>query len=125
MSLISLQVQPHNLMKRSSSSRLLKTFGGWTDHQLPDGTVIWISPARQICITTPDSALLFPTLTHPTHSTTRTAMMPTRRTTRAQNHHQRITQERRNTINEREANQQLANWERALRMAKDGPPPPF
>ncbi|ORB42312.1 hypothetical protein BST39_09985, partial [Mycobacterium paraseoulense] len=52
-------------MKRSSASRthhLVKTFWGWRDQQLPDGTLIWTSPARRTCVTTPGSALLFPSL---------------------------------------------------------------
>jgi hypothetical protein len=28
--------------------RLLKTFWGWDDMQLPDGTVIWVLPERNV-----------------------------------------------------------------------------
>ncbi len=41
---------------------LIKTFWGWSDQQLPDGTVVWTSPSRHTYVTTPGSALLFPQL---------------------------------------------------------------
>ena len=43
---------------------LLKTFWGWQEKQLPDGTLILTSPAGQTYVTTPGSALLFPSLCH-------------------------------------------------------------
>ena len=43
---------------------LLKTFWGWADQQLPDGTLILTSPAGHTSVTTPGSALLFPSLCH-------------------------------------------------------------
>ena len=95
---------------------LLKTFWGWSDKQLPDGTVIWTAPSGQTYVTTPGSALLFPSLTVPTGDLPasserpedgcgeRTAMMPNRRRTRRQDrsagvraeraHNQRIRKER-------------------------------
>ena len=74
---------------------LVKTFWGWRDQQLPDGTLILNSPAGKTYVTTPGSALLFPSLCAPTgdlppvdpqrnHFGDRTAMMPKRRRTRAQ-----------------------------------------
>jgi len=87
---------------------LIKTFWGWRDRQLPDGTVIWRSPAEQTYVTTPGSALLFPSLCAPTGelappTPTRagrcaepTAMMPKRRRTRAQNRANYIADQRRN-----------------------------
>ncbi|HTY32110.1 HNH endonuclease signature motif containing protein, partial [Mycobacterium sp.] len=75
---------------------LLKTFGGWRDEQLPDGSVIWRLPDGHTYVTTPGSALLFPSLCAPTGDppqpaatpakahAERTAMMPKRRRTRAQ-----------------------------------------
>jgi Domain of unknown function (DUF222) len=85
---------------------LLKTFWGWHDEQLPDATVIWTSPAGARYITTPGSALIFPNLTVPTeaivpaprrtdHPGDRTAMMPRRPRTRAQQRTAAITAERR------------------------------
>jgi len=38
----------------------LKTFGGWRDTQLPDGTVVWVSPAGRTYRTVPAGADLFP-----------------------------------------------------------------
>jgi len=74
---------------------LLKTFWGWQDRQLPDGTVIWTLPDGQTYVTTPGSAHLFPTLTAPTGPCAgRTAMMPLRKTTRARNRAARIAAER-------------------------------
>ena len=45
---------------------ILKTFWGWRDRQLADGTVIWALPGQQTYVTTPGSALLFPSLMAPT-----------------------------------------------------------
>ena len=45
---------------------LLKTFWGWHDYQLPDGTMIWTLPDGQTYVDHPGSALLFPTLCAPT-----------------------------------------------------------
>lgn len=73
---------------------LLKTFWGWQDLQLPDGTVIWRLPGGQTCVTRPGSALLFPDLTRPTGAGERTAMMPRRKTTRSANRAHRISAER-------------------------------
>lgn len=38
----------------------LKTFGGWHDEQLADGTVVWTSPSGRIYRTSPAGADLFP-----------------------------------------------------------------
>ncbi|MBI2699913.1 MAG: HNH endonuclease [Mycobacterium sp.] len=88
---------------------LMKTFWGWTEKQLADGTLILTSPAGETHVTTPGSALLFPSLcravggmpapeaqTPPAdHCAERTAMMPTRRRTRGQDRAQRVAAERR------------------------------
>ena len=106
---------------------IIKTFWGWRDCQLPDGTVIWDLPDGQTYITLPGSALLFPALMTPTgalpvkpqppdpeSSAEREAMMPPRSRTRAQNRSQRIAAER--------------NHNRQLRQAAEAqlptPPPP-
>ncbi|ORW74651.1 hypothetical protein AWC23_04525 [Mycobacterium saskatchewanense] len=94
--------------------------------------MILTSPAGQTSVTTPGSALLFPSLCHavggmPTLETPpddycapRTAMMPTR--TRAQHHAARITTERRH-------NRQTRLGASAARgpddATGDGEPPPF
>ena len=43
----------------------LKTFGGWLDTQLADGTVIWTSPAGQTYRTSPAGSDLFPQPSRP------------------------------------------------------------
>lgn len=43
----------------------LKTFGGWRDVQLPDGTVIWIAPHGSMYATAPGGVELFPRLGPP------------------------------------------------------------
>lgn len=106
---------------------LLKTFGGWRDQQLPDATVIWTLPDGHTYVTTPASALLFPTLCAPTGDLPpptrpadtgrcgeRTAMMPKRRRTRAENRAARIAAERRHNRRTRLAAQ----------TAHPAPPPP-
>jgi hypothetical protein len=75
---------------------LIKTFWGWREQQLPDGTLILTSPAGQTHVSTPGSALLFPSLCDATGALPapeadlpadscgeRTAMMPKRRRSRA------------------------------------------
>src|ERR1700736_5115891 len=78
-----------NLKCYCRTHHLVKTFWGWHDQQLPDGTIILTSPSGHTYITTPGSALLFPSLCRPTgelaspetgpsvdHCGERTAMMP-------------------------------------------------
>jgi hypothetical protein len=88
---------------------LVKTFWGWQEKQLADGTLILTSPAGRTYVTTPGSALLFPSLCRavggmpapeadprpPEYCGDRTAMMPKRRRTRAQDRAQRVAAERR------------------------------
>ena len=101
---------------------LLKTFWGWLDRQLPDGTVIWTSPSGQTYTTKPGSAILFPSLCRPTAPITtpaatttpaepsRDLAMPRRTHTRTQNRHRAIETER-----------QLNNAD----IAERNKPPPF
>ena len=49
-----------NLKCLCRKHHLLKTFWGWLDRQLPDGTVIWTAPSGQTYTTHPGSRLLFP-----------------------------------------------------------------
>ena len=126
-----------NLKALCRKHHLLKTFGGWRDKQLPDGTVIWLLPDGCTYVTTPGSALLFPSLCAPTgdlppsHSDgtqprcgDRTAMMPKRRRTRAQNRAHRINGERRQNHNAREA-QLVSYLGPAPPGGSDTEPPPF
>jgi hypothetical protein len=108
---------------------LIKTFWGWHDQQLPDGVVIWRSPSGQTYVTTPGSALLFPSLCAPTGTlgpvpsrlrpVDRTAMMPKRRHTRAQNRTHYITTQRRHNRQAR----QTASYGPAPPGDDDEPPP--
>ncbi|OBI40638.1 HNH endonuclease signature motif containing protein, partial [Mycobacterium sp. E796] len=88
---------------------LIKTFFGWTERQLADGTLILTSPAGHTYVTTPGSALLFPSLCRGVggvfpaaeadppveYCDQRAAMMPKRRRTRAQDRAHRVATERR------------------------------
>ena len=76
------------------TNHLMKTFGGWHDIQLPDGTVIWISPSGRKYVTKPGSRLFFETWDTTTadlpppsivvpNTGDRGLMMPRRRRTRA------------------------------------------
>jgi hypothetical protein len=109
----------------------VKTFWGWRDRQLPDGTVILESPSGQTYVTTPGSALLFPGLCRSTGDLPapqaerpplddcgdRTAMMPKRHRTRAQTRATRIATERRQ-------NHQARTIRRPYRLSYFGPAPP-
>lgn len=105
-----------NLKLLCRTHHLVKTFWGWRDQQLADGTVIWTAPSRHTYVTAPGSALLFPSLCRPTGDPPtpqahpamaglgdRTAMMPKRRCTRAQEHTYRVATERRANHNARTA----------------------
>jgi hypothetical protein len=118
---------------------LVKTFWGWRDQQLPDGTIILISPSKQIYITTPGSALLFPSLCHSTGSipapetdlprdycADRTAMMPKRRRTRAQDRARRVATERKQNHDDRMARRaQRPSYFNLPPPHPDDDPPPF
>ncbi|WP_422747362.1 DUF222 domain-containing protein [Mycobacterium sp. WMMD1722] len=105
---------PHGLTHASNTKclcrihHLLKTFwtgaDGWADQQLPDGTVVWTSPAGRTYTTAPGSRAFFPqwdtasaalkipnTGAIPDKSG---VMMPKRRRTRAQDRDQRIKAQR-------------------------------
>jgi hypothetical protein len=118
----------------------MRTFLDWREKQLADGSVIFTLPDGQTYVTTPGSALLFPTLCAPTgqlqvphpsvddRCTDRTAMMPKRRRTRAQNRAQRIEAERRENRQCREARRQARDafyFELLSPTEGDGEPPPF
>jgi hypothetical protein len=114
---------------------LVKTFWGWRDRQLPDGAVILQSPSGHVYVTTPGSALLFPSLCRSTGNLSalnadprrrvqhgdRTAMMPKRRRTRAQDRAARVAAERghHQRVREREKHREK------LRIIANDEPPPF
>jgi hypothetical protein len=109
---------------------LIKTFWGWTEKQLAAGTLILTSPSGHIYVTTPGSALLFPSLCRSVggmpapeaeppqdYCAERTAMMPKRRRTRAQDRAHRVAAERRQYHQARVAR-------RAESVTAAGPAPP-
>jgi hypothetical protein len=97
-----------NLKCYCRTHHLIKTFLGWSEQQLADGTLILTSQGGQAYVTTPGSALLFPSLCRavggfpaveadppqPEYCAQRTAMMPKRRRTRAQDRAARVATER-------------------------------
>ena len=114
---------PGNLKCLCRKHHLLKTFwvgrGGWSDEQLPDGTIVWTTPTGRRKHVPPGSRVLFPNwdTTTPIPTTTKVAEthMPGRELTMPQRARTRADQLRRSVEAERACNQQhdLAN------------PPPF
>ena len=117
--------------QRTKLAELLKPV-----RQLPDGTLILTSPAGRTYVTTPGSALLFPSLCHavggmpapeadlpPDHRAQRSAMMPKRRRTRAQNRAHRIAVERR--ANHQARQTRRAEYSNTGPAPPDDDPPPF
>lgn len=97
--------QASNLKCLCRKHHLLKTFWGWSDGQLQNGTVVWTAPTGQTYTTHPGSRLLFPMLCRPTAAVhapvdvpsaqaSRGLMMPRRRSTRAQDRVKSIEAER-------------------------------
>ncbi|CAN3126638.1 DUF222 domain-containing protein [Mycobacterium sp. smrl_JER01] len=99
--------QASNLKALCRKHHLLKTFWGWRDVQVPDGTLQWTSPGGQIFTTHPGSRVLFPALCRPTapvvvepgspeKGTRPTGLgMPRRTRTRAQDRARHIADQRR------------------------------
>jgi hypothetical protein len=129
-----------NLKCLCRTHHLVKTFWGWQEQQLPDGTLILTSPSGRTYVTTPGSALLFPSLCAPTgeigpptpragdHCAERTAMMPKRRRTRAQDRAHRVATERRQNHQARQTQRrerQAAYFGPAPPADGDDEPPPF
>ena len=113
---------------------------GWAEQQLPDGTLILTSPAGRTYVTTPGSALLFPSLCYsvggmPTpeadpppadYCAERAAMMPTRRRTRAQDRAYRVATERRHNRQARLARKaRTHDYFGPAPPTDDDDPPPF
>lgn len=95
---------PSNNSLKCRIHHLLKTFCGWTDLQLPDGTIRWTSPRGRTYTTTPAGARFFPQLATPTGklelpnspppNPNRQLAMPKRKRTRAQDRAYRVERER-------------------------------
>ncbi|WP_197420439.1 HNH endonuclease signature motif containing protein, partial [Mycobacterium sp. NAZ190054] len=118
-----------NLNCKCRSHHLAKTFGdGWRDEQLPDGTVIWTTPAGKRYTTVPGSRLFFPAwdtstaelppMSQPPPDPGRTAKMPRRGRTRAAENTARIKAERDYNAAQRALEQHRA-------PAAERPPPDY
>jgi hypothetical protein len=129
-----------NLKCYCRTHHLVKTFWGWREQQLPDGTLILTAPSGHTYVSTPGSALLFPRLCRPTgelpappnhpppqYCGERSAMMPKRRRTRAQDRAQRIATERRHNHDARIARraEHFSDFGPAPPDTEDDDPPPF
>ncbi|MGN6336150.1 HNH endonuclease signature motif containing protein [Mycobacterium sp.] len=131
-----------NLKSYCRTHHLVKTFWGWRERQLPDGSLILTSPAGQTYVTHPGSALLFPGLCRPTAELSlparasassercgdRGAMMPKRRRTRAQDRAHRVATERRQNHQARRGKlrqREPAYFGPAPPADGDDDPPPF
>lgn len=112
-----------NLNCKCRTHHLAKTFDdGWRDEQLPDGTVIWTTPARQRYTTVPGSRLFFPSwsttttelppMDQPPQDPDRSAKMPKRRRTRASDRAARIKAERADNATQRALAEQEMRAER-------------
>ena len=127
---------PSNNKHYCRTHHLIKTFfggaQGWSDRQLPDGTIVLNAPTGHTYTTEPHGGALFPALRQPTgelpipptldvHDTDRSAMMPRRKQTREQDRRDRITAER------RERTELIAEEERQRQawLAANYQPPPF
>lgn len=119
---------PSNLKLLCEFHHILKTFWGWQDEQLPDGTVIWRLPSGQVYTTEPGSRQLFPDLCAPTgaldlpRATPRCEpnhlKMPKRNTTRRHERAGRVDHERAGNRERRKIHEQ-----RLARDADENPPP--
>ncbi|WP_041311871.1 HNH endonuclease signature motif containing protein [Mycobacterium sp. JS623] len=95
---------PSNNSLKCRIHHLLKTFCGWTDSQLPDGTIVWTSPSKRTYTTKPVGAQFFPQLATPTGALqlpnnpppepNRDLAMPKRKHTRTHDRTRRIEYER-------------------------------
>lgn len=123
---------PSNTKHYCRIHHLLKTFCGWTDRQLPDGTILLTSPTGHTYTSEAHGAAMFPALARPTgeldlppyvvdQNPDRMAMMPRRKQTRAQDRQDRINAER------RERTELIAEEERQHQawLAANYKPPPF
>ncbi|MCW2627362.1 HNH endonuclease signature motif containing protein [Mycobacterium sp.] len=126
---------PSNNKLYCRTHHLIKTFYpgpcGWTDQQLPDGTIVFTAPTGHTYRTQPLGGMLFPALKQSTGElpirlvdepgTNRALMMPQRKQTREQDRRDRITEER------RQRSELIAEEERQRQawLAANYEPPPF
>jgi hypothetical protein len=117
---------PSNTKCYCRKHHLLKTFwtgrGGWSDKQLPDGTIIWTTPAGVTYQTRPGSALLFPSW----NSLTPQPGVPARSKTAGPSGHDLDTFKRKHTRTQNRDRRIKAEREHnAARIAESAEPPPF
>ena len=123
---------PSNTKHYCRIHHLVKTFCGWSDQQLSNGTTVLRSPTGHTYTTEAHGAAMFPALAETTGEldlparivdpdTNRMAMMPRRKQTRAQDRRDRINAER------RERTELIAEEERQHQawLAAVYKPPPF
>ncbi|HZU47805.1 MAG TPA: HNH endonuclease signature motif containing protein, partial [Mycobacterium sp.] len=91
---------PWNLKCLCRQHHRLKTFGGWHDRQLADGTIVWTSPTGQTYRTAPAGADLFGT----THSPACAAPRPNR-CSRSKQRASRIARTRKHNREQRPINE--------------------
>jgi hypothetical protein len=130
---------PSNLNCKCRTHHLGKTFAkGWQEQQLPDGTVVWTTPAGQRNTTVPGSRLFFPgwdtttaelpPMAQPPPDPDRLAKMPKRRRTRAADQAARIKVEREHNATQRALETERAKTPEQARRAEQvryaGLPPP-
>ncbi|OBJ21150.1 HNH endonuclease signature motif containing protein [Mycobacterium colombiense] len=89
----------------------LKTFGGWRDKQLPDGTVVWTAPSGRTYRTSPAGADLFPQPRGPAC----VAPGPKRRT-ESQHRSARIARARKHNREQRPINEARTRLEQARKQ---------
>lgn len=91
----------------------LKTFGGWSDRQLADGTVVWTSPTGQEFRTSPGSVEVIPELADAL-STTEQRPLPQRARSRASRRAAQVARSRRHNRMAPEANRIYAARRREI-----------
>ena len=92
----------------------LKTFGGWRDTQLADGTVIWVSPTGKTYRTSPAGVDLFPQLGRQA-----CAAPAANRRSRSKQRASRITQARKHNREQRPINERRRWLEQARKKEID------
>lgn len=118
--------------KTPPAQDFLRRERGWSDRQLPDGTVIWSTPRGHEYVTKPGGILYFTALAQPTGDLDvgaemavphpkRGVMMPKRRRPRFEDACRRLAEERRRN------RERLVREQRQLAdsLARDDEPPPF
>jgi hypothetical protein len=102
-----------NLKCLCSFHHRVKTFGGWQDNQLADGTVVWTSPSGQTFETTPGSVEVIPELADALSATTERPL-PQRCRSRAAQRAAQVARTRRNNRIRRTANELHAARQREI-----------